>query len=259
MTPSRTTRKDDKPDNRTHFGYDQVATKEKSSRVRGVFDSVVDRYDLMNDLMSGGLHRLWKRFAIERARLRPGDFALDVAGGTGDLTRLMAPIVGNQGHVVLSDINSAMLAKARPRLIDHGIAGNVSFAQADAEHLPFADGSVDCVAIAFGLRNVTDKTAALQSMYRVLKPAGRAVILEFSHPVSTSLSRLYDLYSFSVLPLLGEIVAKDAASYRYLVESIRVHPDQKALLAMMQQAGFERCSYHNLAGGIVALHIGYRL
>ncbi len=242
----------------THFGYESVPLADKARRVRSVFDSVASRYDLMNDLMSGGLHRLWKRYTIEQAGVRRGQAVLDLAGGTGDLAREFAGKVGSTGHVVLADINSSMLAEGRRRLIDAGIAGNLSIAQVDAEQLPFASSSFDCITIAFGLRNVTRKERALASMRRVLKPGGKALILEFSKPLD-ALKPAYDIYSFRVLPLLGKLVANDDASYRYLAESIRMHPDQDALLGMMQDAGFERCRYHNLAGGIVALHIGYRI
>jgi demethylmenaquinone methyltransferase/2-methoxy-6-polyprenyl-1,4-benzoquinol methylase len=250
-----------KPDTQagsTHFGYRSVATGDKAGLVRGVFDSVATRYDLMNDLMSAGLHRLWKRLAIEQAAVRPGQRVLDLAGGTGDLAIRLAEKVGSLGHVVLADINAAMLEEGRRRVVDAGIAGNLSIAQADAENLPFADASFDCVTIAFGLRNVTDREAALASMHRVLKPGGKVVILEFSTPVE-SLRPAYDLYSFRVLPLIGRIVARDEDSYRYLAESIRMHPDQETLLAMLRDAGFERCRYRNLAAGIVALHTGYRI
>ncbi|HVY83451.1 MAG TPA: bifunctional demethylmenaquinone methyltransferase/2-methoxy-6-polyprenyl-1,4-benzoquinol methylase UbiE [Steroidobacteraceae bacterium] len=240
------------------FGYERVPWNEKSLRVRGVFDSVASRYDLMNDLMSGGLHRLWKQFTLSLTSLRPGQRALDVAGGTGDIAAGLAKQVGERGLVVLTDINAAMLARGRDRLINEGIVGNVRYAQVNAEKLPFADGTFDCVTIAFGLRNVTDKPAALASMRRVLKPGGQLLILEFSHPTSAALKPLYDAYSFRVLPLLGRIVANDAASYRYLAESIRMHPDQQTLLDMMQEAGLEGCRYHNLTGGIVAVHRGYR-
>ncbi len=242
----------------THFGFETVATSAKAERVRGVFDSVADRYDIMNDLMSGGLHRVWKRYTIDHAGVRPGQKVLDLAGGTGDLAMAFARQAGPRGYVVLADINAAMLARGRARLIDAGIAGNLSVAQVDAENLPFADGAFDCVTMAFGLRNVTDKDRALASMRRVLKPGGKALILEFSKPLD-ALQPLYDLYSFRVLPALGKLVAGDAASYRYLAESIRMHPDQDTLLGMLQAAGFERCRYDNLAGGIVALHVGYRL
>ncbi len=239
------------------FGFERVPRHRKAERVRGVFDSVADRYDLMNDLMSAGLHRLWKRFTLDLAGLRPGQRALDVAGGTGDLATGLARQVGSGGLVVLTDINSAMLGRGRDRLIDEGLVDNVRYAQADAERLPFAADSFHCVTIGFGLRNVTDKQAALASMHRVLKPGGQLLVLEFSHP-ARALGPLYDAYSFRVLPWLGKLVAGDEASYRYLAESIRMHPDQEALLAMMRQAGFEDCRYHNLSAGIVAVHRGYK-
>lgn len=242
----------------THFGYQTVSADDKAGLVRGVFDSVASRYDLMNDLMSAGLHRIWKRYTIDQAALRPGNVVLDLAGGTGDLARQFARKVGKEGHVVLADINAAMLEQGRRRLVDAGVAGNVSIAQVDAEELPFADRSFDCVTMAFGLRNVTDKNAALISMYRVLKPGGKAMILEFSEP-SKAIKPAYELYSFKVLPTIGKLIADDADSYRYLAESIRMHPNQEELKAMMQESGFERCRYHNLAAGIVALHVGYRI
>jgi demethylmenaquinone methyltransferase/2-methoxy-6-polyprenyl-1,4-benzoquinol methylase len=235
-----------------------VALKDKARRVRSVFDSVADNYDLMNDLMSAGAHRLWKRFTLALANLRPGQQALDVAGGSGDLAAGLARQVGERGLVVLTDINAAMLARGRDRLIDAGLVGNVRCVQANAERLPFADGSFDCITIGFGLRNVTDKAAALASMRRALRPGGQLLVLEFSHPTAPGLKPLYDAYSFRVLPLLGKFVAGDAASYRYLAESIRMHPDQETLLKMMQEAGLEGCRYHNLTGGIVAVHRGYR-
>jgi demethylmenaquinone methyltransferase/2-methoxy-6-polyprenyl-1,4-benzoquinol methylase len=240
------------------FGYERVPWSEKSQRVRGVFDSVAGRYDLMNDLMSAGMHRLWKQFTLSLANLRPGQRALDVAGGTGDIAAGLAKQVGDRGLVVLTDINAAMLARGRDRLINDGIVSNVRCAQVNAEKLPFADSTFDCVTIAFGLRNVTDKPAALASMRRVLKPGGQLLILEFSHPTSPALKPLYDAYSFRVLPVLGKIVANDEASYRYLAESIRMHPDQQRLLEMMNAAGLEGCRYHNLSGGIVAVLRGYR-
>lgn len=245
------------PDKTTHFGFRDVPVEEKARHVREVFDSVADRYDLMNDLMSFGIHRLWKRYAINMAGLQPGQQVLDLAGGTGDLTRLVAQRIGPQGHVVLSDINAAMLANGRARLLDGGITGNVTFARVDAEQLPFRDGTFDLITIAFGLRNVTDKQHALDAMYRALKPGGRLLVLEFSRPAG-ALKPAYDFYSFTVLPVLGRLIAKDAASYRYLAESIRKHPDQETLRGMLQQAGFEDCDYHNLSGGIVAIHRGYR-
>ncbi len=245
-------------DRATDFGYERVPWDEKARRVRGVFDSVARNYDLMNDLMSGGAHRLWKRFTLSLTGLRPGQRALDVAGGTGDLTAGLARQVGERGLVVLSDINASMLQRGRDRLTERGVLGNVEFVQANAERLPFREGTFDCVTIGFGLRNVTDKPAALASMQRVLKPGGQLLVLEFSRPVAPGLGSIYDAYSFRVLPLLGRLVARDAASYRYLAESIRMHPPQDKLLAMMQAAGLEGCRYHNLLGGIVALHRGYR-
>ena len=243
----------------THFGFERVSVEEKAGRVRQVFESVADRYDLMNDLMSLGIHRLWKRFALSQTGLKAGQQALDVAGGTGDLALGLAQQVGDNGRVVLSDINGAMLANGRVRLVDAGTSGNLDYVQADAERLPFADESFHCVTIGFGLRNVTRKEAALASMYRTLKPGGRLLVLEFSQPTAPGLKPIYDAYSFKVLPLLGKLVAKDEGSYRYLAESIRVHPDQETLKKMMQDAGFERCGYFNLSGGIVALHRGYKL
>ena len=242
----------------TDFGFQRVPREDKARRVRGVFDSVADRYDLMNDLMSGGTHRIWKRFTLALANLRPGQRALDVAGGTGDLAAGLARQVGERGLVVLTDINAAMLERGRDRLIDAGIAANIACVQADAERLPFADATFDCVTIGFGLRNVTDKAAALASMSRTLKPGGQLLVLEFSQPRLAGLKPLYDAYSFRVLPLLGRYVAGDEASYRYLAESIRMHPDQETLLAMLREAGLEACRYHNLSGGIVAVHRGYK-
>lgn len=243
--------------NTTHFGFRDVPWGEKARHVRAVFDSVAPKYDLMNDLMSAGLHRAWKRFALSQTRLRPGQRALDVAGGTGDLARGMAEQVGNTGRVVLSDINGAMLAVGRDRCIDAGYVRGIEYVQANAECLPFPDASFDCVTIGFGLRNVTDKPKALASMRRVLKPGGQLLVLEFSKP-DEALRALYDTYSFRVLPVLGRWVAGDEASYRYLAESIRKHPDQQTLLAMMRDAGLEDCRHHDLTGGIVALHRGYR-
>jgi demethylmenaquinone methyltransferase / 2-methoxy-6-polyprenyl-1,4-benzoquinol methylase len=237
------------------FGYERVTPAEKTARVRGVFDSVASNYDLMNDLMSGGLHRLWKRFALARTGLRPGQRALDVASGTGDLGAGLARQVGAKGIVVLTDVNREMLSRGRDRLIDRGLA-QAEFVIANAECLPFPDRSFDCVTIGFGLRNVTDKPAALVSMRRVLRPGGRLLVLEFSKPRHEILRPAYDAYSFNVLPRLGSIVAGDAASYRYLAESIRMHPDQEQLAAMMREAGFDDCRWNNLAGGIVALHVG---
>lgn len=245
-------------DQSTHFGYETVPRDQKARMVRGVFDSVASRYDLMNDLMSGGLHRLWKRFAIEQAAVRKGQVVLDLAGGTGDLACEFAARVGQGGLVVLADINANMLAAGRSRLVDAGVSGNLSIARVDAERLPFGNSTFDCITIAFGLRNITDKQAALASMHEALKPGGKVLVLEFSKP-NEAIRPLYDVYSFDVLPLLGKLVAGDAASYQYLAESIRMHPDQETLAGMFQDAGFERCRYHNLAGGIVALHIGYRI
>jgi len=248
----------DKPAETTHFGYKDVAVDDKADLVKGVFDSVASRYDIMNDLMSGGMHRLWKRYTIQHANARPGHVILDLAGGTGDLAREFARIVGERGRVVLADINAAMLEHGRRRLVDAGVAGNVELAQVDAEELPFADNTFDRISIAFGLRNVTDKEGALAEMNRVLKPGGKVLILEFSEP-SRAIKPAYDLYSFKVLPLLGRLIAKDPDSYQYLAESIRMHPDQETLLGMMQDAGFERCRYNNLTAGIVALHTGYKI
>lgn len=243
----------------THFGYEQVPVGDKAQRVREVFSSVAAKYDLMNDLMSLGIHRLWKRFAIDLAGVRAGERVLDVAGGTGDLTAAFAKAVGPTGLAVLSDINAAMLEEGRSRLIDRGIVGNVPVAQANAECLPFADRSFDCITIGFGLRNVTDKAAALRSMLRILKPGGRLLILEFSKPLNEGFAKLYDQYSFKVLPQLGRWVARDEDSYRYLAESIRMHPDQDTLKGMMQDAGFSRVQVYNMTGGIVAVHRGYKL
>jgi demethylmenaquinone methyltransferase/2-methoxy-6-polyprenyl-1,4-benzoquinol methylase len=224
-----------------------------------VFDSVAQRYDLMNDVMSAGLHRLWKRFTVARSGLRPGESALDVAAGSGDLALGLARRVGRSGRVVATDVNARMLARGRDRLYDAGIAGNVDYVQADAEALPFKPSTFHCVTIGFGLRNVTDKDRALASMYRVLKPGGRVLVLEFSKAHLGPLEPLYELYSFQVLPRLGAWLADDAESYRYLAESIRRHPDQVTLKAMLERQGFERCEFYNLAAGIVALHVGYRL
>lgn len=243
----------------TDFGFERVPLEAKARRVRGVFDSVAARYDLMNDLMSLGIHRLWKRFAIELVAPRPGQRILDLAGGTGDLARLLQPALMPGGIVVVADINAAMLEQGRRRLLDEGLVEGVEWSQVDAQSLPFADRSFDAVTIAFGLRNVTDKQAALNEMWRVLKPGGRALVLEFSKPTAPGLSPAYDLYSFKVLPLIGKLIADDEASYRYLAESIRMHPVQETLRDMMALSGFERCEWFNLSGGIVAAHRGYRL
>ena len=242
----------------THFGYREVDKDEKAGLVAGVFDSVASRYDLMNDLMSGGIHRLWKRFTIELSGVRPGHSVLDIAGGTGDLAAKFSRIVGETGRVVLADINYSMLSVGRDKLLDHGHSENLEFVQADAQCLPFPDDSFDCITIAFGLRNVTDKDLALRAMLRVLKPGGRLLVLEFSKPKHPLLSKAYDAYSFSVLPIMGRLVAGDSDSYRYLAESIRVHPDQETLKAMMEDAGFARVEYHDMTGGVVALHRGVK-
>ena len=242
----------------THFGFKEVDTQAKAGLVADVFHSVASRYDLMNDLMSGGVHRVWKRFTIELSGVRSGNAVLDIAGGTGDLAARFADIVGPDGRVVLADINDSMLRVGRDKLLDNGRLGNLEFVQADAQCLPFPDDSFDCVTIAFGLRNVTDKDAALRSMLRVLKPGGRLLVLEFSKPANPLLSKAYDTYSFRVLPLMGRLVANDADSYQYLAESIRMHPDQETLKDMMEDAGFSKCEYHNMTGGVVALHKGVK-
>ncbi len=242
----------------THFGYKTVDTRDKASMVAEVFHSVAGKYDLMNDLMSMGIHRLWKRFTIDLSGVRAGQKVLDLAGGTGDLTKRFSRIVGDQGQVVLADINDSMLMVGRDKLRNEGVVGNVHYVQANAEALPFPDNHFDAITIAFGLRNVTDKDTALRSMYRVLKPGGRLLVLEFSKPDSALLSQAYDVYSFKVLPAMGKLVAGDAESYQYLAESIRMHPDQDTLKAMMLDAGFDEVEYHNLTGGIVALHRGFK-
>ena len=239
----------------THFGFEQVAEAEKAQRVAGVFDSVARRYDLMNDLMSGGLHRLWKAFTIDRSGVREGSRVLDVAGGTGDLSLAFARRVGKTGEVWLSDINNAMLVHGRDRLADKGFL--LPVAQCDAEKLPFPGDYFDCITVAFGLRNMTRKEDALAEMYRVLRPGGRLLVLEFSH-IWKPLSSLYDFYSFQIIPRLGKTIVQDEDSYRYLAESIRVHPDQDTLKGMMQQAGFENVEYFNLTFGVVALHRGFK-
>ena len=246
-------------DRKVDFGFETVAWGEKAARVHAVFASVARKYDVMNDLMSLGAHRLWKQFTLSLTGLRPGQQALDVAGGTGDLAAGMLRQVGKSGRVVLSDINPAMLDIGRDRLLDKGWVGNVECIVADAERLPFEDNTFNCITIGFGLRNVTDKVAALQSMHRVLKPGGQLLVLEFSTPVAPGLKPIYDAYSFKVLPLLGRLVAQDEASYRYLAESIRNHPNQETLLEMLRTAGFAQARYHNLTGGIVAVHRGYKI
>ncbi len=244
--------------NTTHFGFQSVAWDEKEKKVGEVFHSVAKNYDLMNDLMSIGIHRLWKRFTVELSRVRAGQTVLDLAGGSGDLTRQLSQKVGQTGQVVLADINAAMLAVGRNRLLDAGLHDKVSYVQANAERLPFSDNSFHCITIGFGLRNVTDKVAALTSMYRVCKPGGKIMVLEFSTPMLPGLKPAYDWYSFNVLPKVGQLFAQDAASYRYLAESIRVHPAQDELKTMIEQVGFEDCHFYNLSGGIVALHIAYK-
>ena len=249
---------DNLTDDTTDFGFERVKTAEKAGRVREVFDSVAAQYDLMNDLMSGGLHRLWKRFTIELSAVRSGQTVLDTAGGTGDLAAKFSKLVGADGKVILADINAAMLSVGRDRLIDRGALSNIDVVQADAQFLPFDDNSIDCITIAFGLRNVTDKAKALKSMHRILKPGGRVLVLEFSKPTSPLLSKVYDAYSFSALPAMGKLITDDADSYRYLAESIRKHPDQESLLEMVEDAGFVDCRYHNMTGGIVAVHRGIK-
>ncbi|WP_317932488.1 bifunctional demethylmenaquinone methyltransferase/2-methoxy-6-polyprenyl-1,4-benzoquinol methylase UbiE [Halioxenophilus sp. WMMB6] len=245
-------------DNTTHFGYQRVNKAEKAGRVADVFHSVAAKYDLMNDLMSGGVHRLWKRYTIEMSAVRAKQKVLDIAGGTGDLSYQFSRLVGPEGLVVLADINDSMLAVGRDKLTDRGVAGNIEYCQADAQYLPFPDNTFDCITIAFGLRNVTDKDLALASMQRVLKPGGRLLVLEFSKPTNPVMEKLYDHYSFKILPLMGKVIANDSDSYQYLAESIRMHPDQETLLEMMQNAGFEQCKYHNMTSGVVALHMGFK-
>ncbi len=248
------------PDNQTtDFGFQQVPTEDKVARVSEVFHSVSPQYDLMNDLMSFGMHRFWKKFAISQTQLKAGDHVLDLAGGTGDLTKLLLQKVGEKGAVTLSDINSSMLQAGRARLTDCNYLNNVDYVQANAEQLPFANNSFDGVTISFGLRNITNKEKALAEMVRVLKPGKKLIVLEFSKPKSTFLSKIYDKYSFNVIPKLGEWIAKDKESYQYLIESIRMHPDQETLLKLIEKVRFEKCGYHNLSGGIVALHYGYKI
>lgn len=241
----------------THFGYQEVPVADKARHVAEVFHSVAGKYDLMNDLMSMGIHRLWKWFTVNNSGVRRGGKVLDIAGGTGDLTRKFSQMVGDSGKVVLADINASMLNVGRDRLTDDGMVGNIEFVQANAEALPFPDNSFDCITIAFGLRNVTDKDKALASMYRVLKPGGQLMVLEFSKPADW-LAKTYDAYSFHLLPKIGKAITGDEDSYRYLAESIRMHPDQDTLIQMMVDVGFERCDYHNMTAGIVALHRGYK-
>jgi demethylmenaquinone methyltransferase/2-methoxy-6-polyprenyl-1,4-benzoquinol methylase len=243
----------------THFGYEDVPVDDKVKKVREVFDSVASEYDVMNDVMSLGIHRLWKRYTVGIANVRKGHVVLDLAGGTGDLTSLFAKRVGETGKVVLADINESMLRVGRDRMIDRGLINNITYSLANAECLPFASNEFERVCIGFGLRNVTDKQAALRSMFDVLKPGGRLLVLEFSKPTNPILSKIYDTYSFSLLPKVGKLIANDEDSYRYLAESIRMHPDQETLKGMMEEAGFERCQVNNLTGGIVAVHTGYKL
>lgn len=242
----------------THFGFKTVDKTQKVNMVKDVFQSVAAKYDIMNDLMSLGIHRLWKRYTIDCSGVRAGHKVLDLAGGTGDLTAKFSRIVGDKGHVILADINDAMLKVGRDKLRDMGIVGNVDYVQANAEELPFPDNTFDIITIAFGLRNVTDKDKALASMYRVLKPGGRLLVLEFSKPSNELLSKVYDTYSFHLLPKIGQLVANDANSYQYLAESIRMHPAQEVLKEMMEAVGFEQTTYQNLTGGIVALHRGFK-
>jgi demethylmenaquinone methyltransferase / 2-methoxy-6-polyprenyl-1,4-benzoquinol methylase len=248
----------DSPNNTTDFGYKTVNRDDKASMVADVFHSVAAKYDIMNDLMSFGIHRLWKRQAIASSGVRKGHRVLDLAGGTGDLTAKFSQLVGDTGQVILGDINDSMLKVGRDKLRDLGLVNNIEYVQMNAEALPFPDNSVDVITIAFGLRNVTDKDAALRSMYRILKPGGRLLVLEFSKTDNEALSKLYDFYSFNLLPSMGKLVANDSESYRYLAESIRMHPDQETLKQMMENAGFEQASYQNMTGGIVALHRGFK-
>ena len=242
----------------THFGFKTVSETEKEHLVADVFHSVADKYDLMNDLMSFGIHRLWKRFTIDCAGVRPGQKILDLAGGTGDLTAKFSRLTGENGEVVLADINDSMLKVGREKLRNRGLVNNIRYVQANAENLPFPDNHFDLNTIGFGLRNVTHKEQALASMYRALKPGGRLLVLEFSKPTNVVMSKLYDFYSFQVLPKMGQLIAKDSDSYQYLAESIRMHPDQETLKSMMESVGFEQVTYHNLTQGIVALHRGFK-
>lgn len=243
---------------KTHFGFQSVEWDEKEKKVADVFHSVAKNYDLMNNLMSLGIHHLWKRFTVELSHVRPGQKILDLAGGSGDLTRLLSKKVGAKGQVILADINAAMLQVGRDKLLDEGLFNNIAFVQGNAQCLPFEDNSFDCITMGFGLRNVTDKEEALRSMYRVCKPGGKLMVLEFSTPPSSGIKAIYDWYSFNILPKIGKLFAQDEQSYQYLAESIRMHPNQEQLKQLIEQAGFEDCHYHNLSAGIVALHIAYK-
>ena len=258
MTTDHTERGQVSDKETTHFGYQTVDASEKVERVGEVFHSVAKNYDVMNDLMSFGIHRLWKQFTVEQSGVRPGNTVLDLAGGTGDLTIKFSRRVGASGKVVLADINESMLSVGRDRLADLGVVGNVHYALANAEELPFKDNTFHCVCIVFGLRNVTDKQKALESMYRVVKPGGRLLVLEFSKPAIPLFEKVYDAYSFTALPFLGKLITNDPDSYRYLAESIRMHPDQETLKSMIETAGFDKVSYHNMTGGVVALHKGLK-
>ena len=250
---------DTKESTTTHFGFQQVDKDQKAGLVGEVFTSVASRYDIMNDLMSAGIHRLWKRFTVEVSAVRKGHRVLDLAGGTGDLAAKFSRLVGDQGEVILSDINQSMLATGRDKQTDLGNTGNISYVLGDAQYLPFQSNYFDCVTIGFGLRNVTDKDLALRSILRVLKPGGRLLVLEFSKPGNPLLSKIYDSYSFKLLPKIGKLIAQDEDSYRYLAESIRMHPDQETLKGMLEDAGFVDCEYHNMTGGIVAIHKGIKV
>lgn len=256
MTEHDKTKASENTDNKTHFGYETVDKEQKAGKVAEVFHSVAAKYDVMNDVMSFGVHRLWKKYTIERAAVRKGQTILDIAGGTGDLTAKFSKLVGREGKVYLADINDSMLKVGRSKLVDRGIVGNVDYVQANAECMPFPDNYFDRITIAFGLRNVTEKSKAIASMRRILKPGGRLLILEFSKPVLPALSKVYDAYSFSLLPAMGKLIANDSESYKYLAESIRMHPDQESLKQMMLDEGFDEVEYTNLTGGVVALHIG---
>jgi len=261
MTESLETHTEGNPNSQeslTHFGYKNVKADEKAGKVADVFHSVAQKYDIMNDLMSFGVHRLWKRLTIESSGVRPGHKVLDIAGGTGDLTMQFSKRVGANGQVVLADINASMLNVGRDRLLDKGYGNNIEFVQANAECLPFPDNYFNCVSIAFGLRNVTDKDKALASMARVLKPGGRLLVLEFSKPTNALVSDLYDKYSFKALPVMGKLITNDSESYQYLAESIRMHPDQETLKTMMETAGLVNCRYQNMTSGVVALHSGIK-